>query len=71
MEISYDPEADALYVRLAEGKILDSDQIAPGVVLDYDESDNIVGVEVLHLTKRRKDELPGISIVARMREATE
>jgi uncharacterized protein YuzE len=52
MELTIDPEADALYLRLNDAQILDSEQVASGVVLDYDAHDNIVGVEMLHLSSR-------------------
>ena len=49
MKLTVDPEADALYLRLNDAQILDSEQVASGVVLDYDARDNIVGVELLRL----------------------
>jgi uncharacterized protein YuzE len=52
MKLTVDPEADALYLRLNDAEIADSEQIASGVVLDYDANDNVVGVELLHLSKR-------------------
>jgi uncharacterized protein YuzE len=52
MKLTIDPDADALYLRLNEAEIVDSEQVASGVVLDYDRDDNIVGVEVLHLSRR-------------------
>ena len=52
MRLTVDPEVDALYLRLNEASIVDSEQVASGVVLDYDAQDNVVGVEVLHLSKR-------------------
>ncbi len=52
MKLTVDPEVDALYLRLNEAKIVDSEQVASGVVLDYDAQDNVVGVEVLQLSKR-------------------
>lgn len=52
MKLTVDPEADALYLRLNDAQILDSEQVASGVVLDYDAHDNIVGVELLHLSTR-------------------
>jgi uncharacterized protein YuzE len=52
MKLTVDPEVDAFYLRLNEAKIVDSEQVASGVVLDYDAEDNVVGVEVLHLSKR-------------------
>jgi uncharacterized protein YuzE len=52
MKLTIDPEVDALYLRLNDEQIADSEQIAPGVVLDYDAQDNVVGVEMLHVSKR-------------------
>ncbi len=52
MKLTVDPEADALYLRLNDAQIIDSEMVAPGVVLDYDAQENVVGVEMLHLSKR-------------------
>ena len=54
MKLTVDPEADALYLRLNDAEITDSEQVASGVILDYDAQDNVVGVEMLHLSKRAK-----------------
>lgn len=43
---------DALYLRLNDAEIVDSEQVASGVGLDYDANDNVVGVELLHLSRR-------------------
>lgn len=51
MKIEYDPAADALYVRLSDQSIIESEQIKPGIVLDYDEEGNVVGIEVLRVSK--------------------
>ena len=52
MRLTIDPKADALYLRLNESQIEDSEQVSSGVVLDYDAQDNLVGVEMLNLSKR-------------------
>jgi uncharacterized protein YuzE len=52
MKLKVDPEADALYLRLDDSPIIDSEEVAPGVVLDYDEQNQVVGVEILGLSKR-------------------
>jgi uncharacterized protein YuzE len=55
MKTRYDPEVDALYVRFADAKIVESEELRPGVVLDFDVEGRIVGVEILdaseHLAK--------------------
>ncbi len=52
MKLNVDKEADALYLRLDDSPIVESEEVSPGVVLDYNESNEVVGVEMLHLSKR-------------------
>jgi uncharacterized protein YuzE len=51
MRTSYDPEADALYVRFAEAPIVESEEVADGVVLDLDADGHIVAIELLDASK--------------------
>ena len=55
MKLNADKEADALYLRLGDSPIVESEEVSPGVVLDYNESNEVVGVEMLHLSKRSSD----------------
>jgi len=50
MNSRYDPEADILYVRLAEAEIVESEEIRPGVVFDYDADGRIVAIEFQRAT---------------------
>ena len=52
MRLTLDRESDALYLRLDETAVVESEEVQPGVVLDYDAADNVVGVEILNLSKR-------------------
>ena len=52
MKLNVDKKADALYLRLDDSPIVESEEVSPGVVLDYNESNEVVGVEMLHLSKR-------------------
>ena len=52
MRLTIDREADALYIRLDDSKIVESEEVSHGVVLDYSENDEVVGVEILWLSKR-------------------
>ena len=52
MRLRVDEKADALYLRLDDSAIVESEEVSPGVVLDYNESNEVVGVEMLHLSKR-------------------
>ena len=55
MKLRIDKEADALYLRLDVSPIVDSEEVAPGIVLDYNESEQVVGIEMLNLSKRAPD----------------
>jgi len=46
MIFEYFPDSDMLYIKLAEGKSTESEEIAPGVVLDFDENNRAIGVEI-------------------------
>ena len=46
MEIQYDRESDMLYIGLLKRHSTESEEIAPGFVVDYDEENRIVGIEI-------------------------
>ena len=52
MKLHVDKEADALYLRLDDSKIIETDEVAPGVILDYNEHNEVVGIEMLYLSRR-------------------
>lgn len=52
MKTTYDSDADALYVRFVETPIIESEEVADGVVLDFDSNGKIVAVEFLDASKR-------------------
>jgi uncharacterized protein YuzE len=52
MRITYDPEADALYIELRRVQAHDSTDIEEGVTADLDENGHIIGLEVLDASER-------------------
>jgi uncharacterized protein YuzE len=52
MKLKVDEKADALYLRIDDTSIVESAEVAPGVVVDYNDRDEVVGVEILNLSKR-------------------
>lgn len=52
MKLKYDKETDVLYIRLGNNPIAESDRDKPGIILDYDSEDNIVGIEILNASKK-------------------
>ena len=57
MRLRIDKESDALYFRLDETRIVESEEVQPGVILDYDKSDLVVGIEILNLSTRMTPEM--------------
>ncbi|MDZ4656478.1 MAG: DUF2283 domain-containing protein [Bythopirellula sp.] len=55
MKLGYDSKADAAYIKLSEAEVSNSQEIRPGVIVDYDVQDRVVGIEILHLRKERPD----------------
>jgi len=52
MKLKIDREADALYFALDNSAVVESEEVSPGIIIDYNENDEIVGIEILHLSKR-------------------
>ena len=52
MKLKIDRSADALYLRLDTSPIVESEEVSPGIVLDYNEDNKVVGVEMLYLSQR-------------------
>lgn len=52
MKLKVDQQADALYLTLAEAPASRSEEVSPGIIVDYDDQDHVVGIEMLYLSKR-------------------
>ena len=52
MRLKVDRENDALYFRLDESSIIESEEVQPGVVLDFNAEGKMVGIEILNLSQR-------------------
>jgi uncharacterized protein YuzE len=55
MKVTYDRQTDTLSIVLKEGPIAESDEIKPGVILDYDDKGDLVSLEVLDASLRVTD----------------
>ena len=51
MKVRYDPDTDTLTMRLSEHPVMESDEASPGVILDYDDHGNVVGIEILKASR--------------------
>lgn len=52
MRLKIDRDSDALYLRLDEATVTESEEVQPGVVLDFDVQGRMVGIEILNLSSR-------------------
>ncbi|PWC31007.1 DUF2283 domain-containing protein [Azospirillum sp. TSO35-2] len=52
MKTHYDPDADALYLRFSDHTVEGSEEVAPGIILDFDDQHRIVALEVLNAREK-------------------
>ena len=52
MKVKYYPEADSLYIDLSERQSVETVEISEGVVLDYDGSGNLVGIDIDNASRK-------------------
>lgn len=51
MKFKYYAETDSLYIDLSEKTGVDSNEVAPGVVLDFDAEGHLVGIDIDHASQ--------------------
>jgi uncharacterized protein YuzE len=63
---TYDPEADAFYVRLlpAGARVAETREVEPGVLLDPDAEGRVVGIEVRHVRQRSEGSRAEVRLAA-------
>ena len=52
MKVNYDAETDTLTIELKAGTAVESDESKPGIILDFDEKGDLLGLEILDASKR-------------------
>ena len=54
LRTNYDPESDAMFVRFGpeDTKSAGTQEVAPGILLDFDAGGQVIGVEILDVTER-------------------
>jgi len=63
MKIKLDLESDALYFRISEDAIEESEEVSKGLVVDYDANGKVVGIELLNIKEKFKmEDLIGLKI---------
>ena len=46
MKMKYYKDTDSLYIDLSERSSVESQEVSPGVVIDFDENNDIVGIDI-------------------------
>jgi uncharacterized protein YuzE len=57
MKIVVHKEDDALYIRLDDGEIVESEEVSEGIILDFNSDRKVIGIEILFLSQRSPDTL--------------
>jgi uncharacterized protein YuzE len=52
MRIKVDEANDVLYIRLDESPVSESEEIQPGIVLDYNAKNEAIGIEIRGIKNR-------------------
>jgi uncharacterized protein YuzE len=47
-KVTYHADANAAYIRLSKTDVFESEEVTPGIVLDFDTEGHIVGIELLN-----------------------
>lgn len=55
MKLVVHRENDALYLRLDDSAIAESEKVSDGIILDYNAEAKVVGVEVIYISQRSPD----------------
>lgn len=52
MRITFDPQADAMYIKLKEGQFARNEEIKEGIILDLGPKGELLGIEILEVSLR-------------------
>jgi len=75
MNFRYFAETDMLYVALLPGVAVESEEVAPNIVLDFDETEHVIGIEIedasqmVDFQNLELASLPFVNLVMKQRES--
>jgi uncharacterized protein YuzE len=52
MRMHYSQDADAIYIRLKEDRIHNTNEVTPDIIMDYDDKGNVIGIEILSASEK-------------------
>jgi uncharacterized protein YuzE len=62
MKAKYDTEVDVLTIIWHNTPIEESESISPGVILDYDQEGNVIGIEILNASRKIENFSPNLQV---------
>jgi uncharacterized protein YuzE len=62
LRFSYDPQANAAYLQLGDGKIVETEQVKEDIIIDYDATGRVLGLEFLHARERLTAEMLALAM---------
>lgn len=68
MLIRYDRESQAAYIKLLDSKVIESEEVAPGIVYDFDAEEKIRGIEFYRLDSLSSEEFINLDLPLQLRE---
>lgn len=77
MILQYHADTDMLYIRLAREVSTESEEVAPGIVLDFDAHNRVIGIEIedasksIDLSRLEVLALPIVDLVLKERASVE
>lgn len=49
MKIKFDEQSDSIYIRFDDSKIIESEEVKPGIIFDFNSQSHVVGIEILRV----------------------
>lgn len=62
MKISYDPDADAMYIELVEREVAKTKEVDDNTIIDLDNEGNVIGVEILFVKERMPEFIEKVEV---------
>ena len=62
MKAKYDAEVDVLTITWHDTPVEESEAISPGVILDYDQAGNVIGIEILNASRKIENFSPNVQV---------
>jgi len=62
VKVYYDPKHDVVYIEFSDRNVVDTIEVEDGILIDYGENKEIVGIEIIDASRRLKADLQEITI---------